>query len=375
MQDNQLSLNYEPISTTANREYLRANFTRANEEVYFIPLSTIEERSGFNDRTEYDEIDELADSIMANGLEVPLTVDVLPDGKVYVEKGHRRLRAIKLINERNGELTFDLVKCFVNKASRTELQRTVSVYTSNMNVSKLKPLEQASNAWKVKHCFGPVKSNDEVARLLGISRQKVDYLLLLHEQPAEIKEEIKKGKLSATEAVNLVRANKKAKKQAEEKEDEMNTTSAKVNTTQKDSLAGDMAELKALEEMPIPQESKEHGEVAVTPEDEEIKEDDDFEEDENTGTTATPQVKSESQPPASKKDDDDGAPKYDESRPEIADIQNVIKNLDKIESIVSKINVPDGTKKDIADLVEWSQRSAQSAREWIHKNKKQNKIR
>lgn len=67
--------------------------------------------------------------------------------------------------------------------------------------------------------------------------------------------------------------------------------------------------------------------------------------------------------------------RYDSNRPEIAQVQNIIKLADKLEFQVSKLDIPDGAKKDIADIVKWMQKDAQELREWVHTNKKQNKIR
>lgn len=67
--------------------------------------------------------------------------------------------------------------------------------------------------------------------------------------------------------------------------------------------------------------------------------------------------------------------RYDSNRPEIAQVQNIIKLSDKLEFQVSKLDIPDGAKKDIADIVKWMQKDAQELREWVHANKKQNKIR
>lgn len=67
--------------------------------------------------------------------------------------------------------------------------------------------------------------------------------------------------------------------------------------------------------------------------------------------------------------------KYDSMRPEIAQIQNIIKLSDKLEFQVSKLDVPDGVKADISNIVKWIQNDAMPLRDWIHSNKKQNKLR
>jgi hypothetical protein len=75
------------------------------------------------------------------------------------------------------------------------------------------------------------------------------------------------------------------------------------------------------------------------------------------------------------KDENDvpGAKKFDESRIEIKQVQNIIRNADKIEAIVNKLDVPEGTKTDITNLVKWMQKDLEEVRNWIHSNKKENK--
>lgn len=67
--------------------------------------------------------------------------------------------------------------------------------------------------------------------------------------------------------------------------------------------------------------------------------------------------------------------RFDESREEIQWIQNCIKLADKLEAITNKFDIPDGAKKDVSDVVKWLQNDLEKAREWINKNKKQNKAR
>lgn len=100
MSDNQLTLPYEEITKLANRDYLRKNFTISGRVAYKIQFGKIEERDNFNKRKVYDEIEELAQSILINGLKEPLVLDILHDGRAIVEQGHRRRRAIQLLIDR-----------------------------------------------------------------------------------------------------------------------------------------------------------------------------------------------------------------------------------------------------------------------------------
>lgn len=65
--------------------------------------------------------------------------------------------------------------------------------------------------------------------------------------------------------------------------------------------------------------------------------------------------------------------RYDESRPEIAAINNCITLCDRLEVITSKFDIPDGSKKDVADIIKWMMKDLEISREYIHVNKKQNK--
>ena len=67
--------------------------------------------------------------------------------------------------------------------------------------------------------------------------------------------------------------------------------------------------------------------------------------------------------------------RYDNNRLEIQQIQNCIGLADRLETIINKLDVPEGTKKDVSDIVSWLQKDLQEAREYIHKNNRVNKTR
>lgn len=334
----QIQLPYEEIKEVASRSQLRESFRQGPTNLYWIPFDMIEERDA-NDREEYEYIEELADNIFENGIDTPPTVDVTKEGKVFIHKGHRRKRAIELLRSQGRDERFKDVLCFVNGASVTEIDRIIGTWTSNMGMA-LKPLEQANNVFKLKTYAN--KSNEEIAKMYGISRQKVDFLLILHSVPPEIKSQIKEGKMTATDAVASHRASKKAQKKADQKEIEAGQSTMYVTQPPKDILADEVKELKELENTPTPEEE----ENGIAP----------------SVITVPPER--------------EGKGKYDESREEIKYCQNIIRNADKLESIVSKLSaIPSGTKLDIENLVKWIQNDMTELREWVHKNKKQNKIR
>ena len=89
MPENQLELPYVEIKKDdiAREATLRSMFKRSDISAYNIPIEKIKIREGFNQRIVYEGIEELANSIKENGLRDALTVDVLSDGTVYIEKG------------------------------------------------------------------------------------------------------------------------------------------------------------------------------------------------------------------------------------------------------------------------------------------------
>lgn len=345
----QLQLPYEEITKVAGRTYLRENFTVSSKVAYKIPLSMLKEREGFNKRIVYEGIEELAQSIKEQGLKEPLTVDVLPDGRVFIEKGHRRFKALQMLLEKGDILMPEsyLVDCYPNPREITELQRMEDVYTSNMHACKLTAIEQAAVVFDLKNNFGKV-SNEDIAVSLGISRQKVDMLLLIANAPDDLKEQIKLNKMGITEACDIIRQQRKSEKIADQKEKESHVSAATLPEP-KDELAGDIKELDDLEKRTTNPELKEYESKGL----------------DLVGNTVAKE----------KVEKGEDAVKYDESRDEIAQIQNCIGLADKLEAIVTKLDVPEGSKKDVADIVKWMQKDLAEVREWIHKNKKQNKSR
>lgn len=93
----QLNLPYEVITEVANKSLFKSMFGKSTRESFFVELNKIQERPGFNKRIEYEEIEELAESILRNGLLEPLWLDVLPDGRVFIVRGHRRFKAFKTL--------------------------------------------------------------------------------------------------------------------------------------------------------------------------------------------------------------------------------------------------------------------------------------
>ena len=364
-----LSLPYEEITKVANRDYLRKNFTRAPRDSYYIEFEKILERDNFNQRKVYEGIEELAQSILASGLKVPFVLDVLPDDRVFVEEGHRRKRAIQLLIDRKekGWTGKTLVEFFPNKSDATELNRMVNQYTSNNHKKKLKPYEAAEVAFSVKNNYRRVRSNDEVATLMGVSRQQVDNYILIATASDELKNQMVMADMTLTECLAIIKGVKKLKSQTDKVEEDSHKNTAPPTPFPKDELADEMKELADLDrqaeqmkdELEVDEET---GEVRMTNPDLKGYESKGLDLVGNT-VAATGKEKDENDVP--------GAKKFDESREEISWCQNLIKNLDWLS--VQSEKLPEQTSKDFVQRCNWLIKDAELIRDWVSKNKKENK--
>ena len=423
MKHEEVTLPYEVITNVANRHYLRETFTRSPRQSYMIPTELILEREGFNDRIVYEGIEDLKDSIITHKLETPLTVDVLPDGRIFLEQGHRRLRAIKLAQEQNSSF-MSLVECYINSGSVTELERTIRIHSSNKDSMNLTPLERANNVFKIKHHFGAEKSNLEISELLGVSRQLIDNLIEIAKASDDVKFEIRH--MGMSEALAYVRSIKKMAKAADVEELKSHITSDAKTSDPRDSLSEEMKEMEAAEQqaedyreqqerleeqrfdnlnsvanevLVLREELEPHigkrvakdvmihyteqvvhegGEVIDTP---------GFKAYASQGTQIDQffindilntnieslwifKVVTASKSVFTQEATVEEKAKYDEYRPEIKAIQGAIRNFDKIEAIVSRLDVGDQIKKDLAYQTHWAMINLAEAREYIHKNKR-----
>lgn len=377
VQPQQLQLPYAEVGKVANREFIRSNkeiFTQTPRASFKMPLSKIKERDGFNSRIVYDGIEELAEDIFLRGQDEPMTLDITEKGIGLIDEGHRRYRALNLLLSQNKIDKEYLVEFYPNKASVTELDRMVRQITSNVNLKKdLKVYEKAKVAWNVKNLYTEKPlSHEEVAKLLHLSRQTIDNLIKIYEADDALKNTMVEKDLNLKDCLALVKTEKQLKKQTDQIEEDSHKNTAGKTPLPKDMLKDELDELKELdaqaEQMKAEQEEEvdeETGEVRMTSP--ELKQ---YESKglELVGNTVANIGK--------EKTEGDGTVKYDSDRPEIAQIQNIIKLADKIEAVVNKLDcAPDQTKLDLGNYVKWLQNDAAEVRDWIHKNKKQNKIR
>lgn len=205
-------------------------------QTYKIKVSAIQVRDGFNARKSYGDIQELADMIEANGIITPLTVDILKDGTIYVERGHRRLAALKLLFEKYEENSlFDYVECFVNSATTTELDRIKAIYTSN-TIQPLSPVENAEVVKRLKVYYE--LTNEKIAQELGISRQSVDNYAKIADLPDDVKQALNDHRVSLNSALSVMRKLKDEVERAAAFENLLSGKTTNLNASASSGLIG-----------------------------------------------------------------------------------------------------------------------------------------
>ncbi|CAB4185394.1 Spo0J Stage 0 sporulation protein J (antagonist of Soj) containing ParB-like nuclease domain [uncultured Caudovirales phage] len=162
---------------------------------------------GFNKRLEYGDLDQLAESILSNGVVTPLHVyDSQEDTEgglpVYIiTNGHRRYKAIVILSV-EGRLPegFD-IPLLVETVERSEDERVLDILLTN-DGKNLTMLEQmlvietlVSHEW-------------DDARLIkhtGLSRTAIENLILLSDATQPVRNKIQDGIVSATNVIELLR--------------------------------------------------------------------------------------------------------------------------------------------------------------------------
>jgi ParB/RepB/Spo0J family partition protein len=203
----------EQLPAPASRDTLK-KFAKAGRQTYFIRFNKIHIRPGFNTRVEEDfapeDIAELAEMIKANGIVVPLVVDITEDGVAWLEQGYRRHAALQLLKEQGWlvrsvrpGINKGTVECFVNNRDKTELHRVKGIIVSN-SVKPLSFKSKCAVALRLKS-LDEKASNEAIAKELGCSRQSVDNMLILASQPDYVNHAIDQEVFKPTTAVTLVR--------------------------------------------------------------------------------------------------------------------------------------------------------------------------
>ena len=179
---------------------------------------TVIKTSPYQARESYPDLDQLAESILAEGQQIPIRVwltatsvdngATLTDGNkyyiAYCHDGNRRLRAFKLAQGKdpNNLLIAKGIKTIIIPEISSETEALISQYTLNNTGRAFDPLEEAIICKKLgKAGF----KNSEIAIKLGKQPNWVSDILKLLTYSDEVKDMIRAGQLSASLAISQLK--------------------------------------------------------------------------------------------------------------------------------------------------------------------------
>jgi len=132
-----------------------------------------------------ENLKDLAESIREYGVVQPIIVTKLPDGKYELIAGERRLRASKLIGNRE-------IPVIVREANNQEKLELAII--ENVQRHDLNPVEEAKAYRRLKDEFN--LTQEEIAQKLGKGRVAIANTMRLLELPIEIQRGIIEGKIT-----------------------------------------------------------------------------------------------------------------------------------------------------------------------------------
>jgi len=175
-------------------EALITSYTTKDGDRYLdgaVPIGEIianrnQPRQDFNPK----EMQELTDSIKANGILQPLTVRDLDDGKFELIAGERRLRSAR-------EAGLETVPVYILSVE-ADVEMMEYALIENIQRVDLNPIEEAEGYAIL--CGKYNLAQEEIAKRVGKSRPAIANALRLLKLPPEIKSALKSGDISAGHA-------------------------------------------------------------------------------------------------------------------------------------------------------------------------------
>jgi len=166
---------------------------------WIVTPDEIEIEEGFNARYNYGDIDELSNSIIANGLKIPLK-GILKTGedKFILTDGHRRHKAILLAYERGYT---DIKITLTPEQKQSHEERILSMITYNSG----KPFEMLEEADIYQRLINYGWTVSQIASKVGKSGQYIRDCILLMTSSTTLKKQIQKGLVSGSTVVEMLK--------------------------------------------------------------------------------------------------------------------------------------------------------------------------
>ncbi len=176
-----------------------ANYeAKRTSDILLVPCPLFEVTDGLNLREDYKDMKQLIDSIRENGVKVPVK-GFIKNGVYTVVHGHRRLKACQWLYEH--EQTVISLPFMRMQAGISDEQIIVEMFLTNEG-EPLTPLEQAEGVNRLINHGWTVK---EIAVKLSRSSTYIDSLYQLSQAPKKAKTAVKKGLISGTTLIQLIK--------------------------------------------------------------------------------------------------------------------------------------------------------------------------
>jgi ParB family transcriptional regulator, chromosome partitioning protein len=174
----------------------RSEAPEEGERVAEIPLELIDENP-YQTRRTFDPaaLNELAESIKANGLAQPIVVRPRAGGRYQLVLGERRCRALRLAGK-------TMVSAMIRGLG--DQQAAEMTVIENLQRQDLNCLEQAQAFARLSREFN--LTQEQIGQRVGISRESVANYLRLLKLPATVLDLVGQGKLGFSEARVLLEA-------------------------------------------------------------------------------------------------------------------------------------------------------------------------
>ena len=162
----------------------------SGDEVQQIPLDKVD-ANPYQTRQQFDEraLEELAQSIRANGLLQPIVVRPGADGRYVLVLGERRCRASKLA----GKTSIPAIVRTVSDQHAAEMTVVENLLRQDLNC-----LEQANAFSRLSLEFG--LTQDQIGQRTGVSRESVANYLRILRLPQSVQQHLAAGRLGFSEA-------------------------------------------------------------------------------------------------------------------------------------------------------------------------------
>jgi ParB/RepB/Spo0J family partition protein len=167
-------------------------------DLLLIDPNRIVVKEGFNVRQDFGDLDELMNSIIENGLRVPLRG--YKDGEIFIlTDGERRLKAIKMAIKKGADIKF--VEMRTEPKGYNEEKRIFDLILCN-DGKKLTPIEECKVYERlVNFHYTP----EEISKKIGKSVAHIYNMLKLMNAPKEVQDLIGNNEISTTAATSIIR--------------------------------------------------------------------------------------------------------------------------------------------------------------------------